>query len=416
MNTRFLIFGGILVAFMFLLDFFLARCIRTCQFQIGEVVLNRLMILHWTIPVVMSLFVLFRFVFFPPQERLQFYSSLFSFNGVFMILYMPKLIIAVFFGLESLIRGIAFLLSKLFSTHISFLQNFHPISIIGLILGLLAFITIAYGVLWGRFHYKITPQTIYHSAFPKSLNGLKVVQISDLHLGSFIGHTRQIERMVELVNEQEPDIIFFSGDLVNNFAEEVKDFLPALRRLHAPSGKYAVMGNHDYGGYYNWKSKEDKEKNERAIRETYTRIGFQLLNNEHDLIENGRDSLAVIGVENWGKPPFPQYGDLKKAMEGLEDHKFKILLSHDPSHWPRKVKDQSDIHLTLSGHTHAMQMGIILDGWQWSPAKYNYRYWGGMYRAGNQLLYVNKGTGYIGFPGRIGVRPEITVFEFFNKK
>ncbi|NOU60636.1 metallophosphoesterase [Marinifilum caeruleilacunae] len=281
----------------------------------------------------------------------------------------------------------------------------------GLILAAIPFASILYGVTKGKFNYRVMRERISFNNLPKAFKGLKIVQISDMHLGSFNKNFEKVEKAVELINEQEPDLIVFTGDLVNNFAEETDGWAPVLGKMKAKIGKYSILGNHDYGDYSYWRSEEDKAKNLAAIKHFHKQMGFRLLLNETETINIKGEEIALVGVENWGKPPFPQHGDLNKATEGKEHLPFKILLSHDPSHWDEEVIKNSDIDLTFAGHTHGMQFGIERAGIKWSPVQYKYPRWGGLYREGDQYLYVNRGFGYIGFPGRIGMPPEITVVE-----
>lgn len=280
----------------------------------------------------------------------------------------------------------------------------------GLILAAIPFASILYGVTKGKFNFRVMREKIRFPNLPASFKGLKIVQISDMHLGSFNKNFEKIEKAVELINEQEADLILFTGDLVNNFAEETDGWAPVLSKMKAKIGKYSVLGNHDYGDYSYWNSAEDKAKNLAAIKYFHKEMGFRLLLNETENISIKGENIALVGVENWGKPPFPQHGDLKKATKGLQQP-FKILMSHDPSHWDEEVIKTSDIDLTFAGHTHGMQFGIERAGIKWSPVQYKYPRWGGLYQEGKQYLYVNRGFGYIGFPGRIGMPPEITVVE-----
>lgn len=281
----------------------------------------------------------------------------------------------------------------------------------GLVLAAIPFASILYGVTRGKFNYRVIREKLRFEKLPESFRGLKIVQISDMHLGSFNRRFEPIEKAVELINEQEPDLIFFTGDLVNNFAEETEDWAPVLKKMKAKIGKYSILGNHDYGDYSEWESTEAKEKNLEAIKAFHQKIGFQLMLNENKSIRINNEEISLIGLENWGKPPFPQHGDLKKAMEGINPESFKLLMSHDPSHWDAQVLDKTDIDLTFSGHTHGMQFGIERAGIKWSPVQYKYPRWGGLYKESKQYLYVNRGFGYIGFPGRVGMPPEITVVE-----
>ncbi|QIA07806.1 metallophosphoesterase [Draconibacterium halophilum] len=281
----------------------------------------------------------------------------------------------------------------------------------GLVLAAVPFASILYGVTKGKFNYRVMRESLHFEKLPKSFRGLKIVQISDMHLGSFNKKFDQVAKAVELINEQEADILLFTGDLVNNFAEETEGWAPVLSQLKAKIGKYSVLGNHDYGDYSEWKSEAEKEKNLAAIKKFHQKIGFRLLLNETETISINNEEIALAGVENWGKPPFPQHGNLKEALKSTDDQSFKILMSHDPSHWDEEVIKTTDIDLTFSGHTHGMQFGIERAGIKWSPVQYKYPRWGGLYRENKQFLYVNRGFGYIGFPGRIGMPPEITVVE-----
>lgn len=281
----------------------------------------------------------------------------------------------------------------------------------GLFLAAIPFASILYGVTKGKFNYRVMREKISFPKLPKSFKGFKIVQISDMHLGSLNKNYEQVEKAINLINEQEPDVLLFTGDLVNNFAEETEGWAPILSKMKAKYGKYSVMGNHDYGDYSDWKSAEDKAKNLAAIKNFHQKIGFRLLLNETETISINNEEIALLGVENWGKPPFPQHGDLNKAYNKYKQYPFKLLMSHDPSHWDAEVLTNTDIDLTFSGHTHGMQFGIERAGVKWSPIQYKYPRWGGLYREGAQYLYVNRGFGYIGFPGRIGMPPEITVVE-----
>jgi predicted MPP superfamily phosphohydrolase len=221
---------------------------------------------------------------------------------------------------------------------------------------------------------------------------------------------------LETIQNLAPDLILFTGDLVNNTSDEFDKFIPYLKALSAPLGKFAILGNHDYGLYYKWESDEAKAQNEQRIRNHHDSIGFDLLENQNRTIEKNGAKINLLGVENWGRPPFPPKGNLDKAKEGIVDNTFNLLLSHDPHHWEDIVlNDSQHIHLTLSGHTHGMQMGIELPGWKWSPVSLRYKNWAGLYQEKGQYLYVNRGFGHIGFPGRVGIKPEITFLELKSK-
>ncbi len=281
----------------------------------------------------------------------------------------------------------------------------------GIITASAPFFSLLFGVIKGRFNFSKKYTKLSFPNLPQSFEGIKIVQISDLHLGSLNSNYQEMEEAVELINAENPDIIFFTGDLVNNFYEETIGWEKVFTKLNARLGKYSIMGNHDYGDYSKWPSDEAKAENLRGIMNAHQRLGFELLNNQSITIEYNSDKIAVSGVENWGHPPFPRYGDLDKAMEGIEDIPFKILMSHDPDHWDAEVLPKSDFDLTLAGHTHGMQFGFEYKGFQWSPAKYKFKRWAGLYQQGKQFLYVNRGLGYLGMPARVGMPPEITIIE-----
>ncbi|PIE48662.1 MAG: phosphohydrolase [Flavobacteriales bacterium] len=287
--------------------------------------------------------------------------------------------------------------------------------IIAVISGIFPFIVIVYAVLKAVYRFKIHRDEVPILGLPKALKDLKIVHISDLHLGSFNYRYKILDRAVGIINGLQPDIICFTGDLVNNYAWELKGWDKVLSKLEAKYGKYAVLGNHDYGDYSTWKRPKDKKDNLTSIHFFYKKIGFKLLLNESEILTIDNADIAVIGVENWGKPPFKQYGKLDKALKNVPAALPKILLSHDPTHWPSEVLNQTDINLTLAGHTHGMQMGFRYKSKKWSPIKYKYKHWAGLYKEGCQYLYVTRGLGWLGFPGRVGMRPEITLLNLKRK-
>lgn len=285
------------------------------------------------------------------------------------------------------------------------------VPIIGLLSGFLPFFVILYGIFKAVYRFKIYHETLYFQHLPKSFNGLKIVQISDIHLGSFNYKYSKLKEAVEKINLLKPDYIVITGDLVNNYAWELRGWDKIFGKLEAKNGKYAILGNHDYGDYSDWKSHKAKRLNFLAIQKFYKDIKFKLLLNEAEIISQQNEQIAIIGVENWGNPPFKQYGNLTKAISNLDAIPFKILLSHDPTHWTEEVIDKTDINLTLSGHTHGMQAAFRYKNFQWSPIKYKFKHWAGLYNHKEQFLYVNRGLGWLGFPARIGMRPEITLIE-----
>ena len=332
-----------------------------------------------------------------PQRKHLLITSLY---GLTVSSFIPKIIFVI-------IISILF-----FSNHIlSEKESLIAIPIIGLLGGFLPFFVIVYAIFKALYRFKIHHLSIETKAIPAASKGFRIVHISDLHLGSFNFRYHILDRAVTLINQLEPDFIFFTGDLVNNFAWELKGWATVMKKMEAKKGKFAVLGNHDYGDYSSWESPALKQGNFESIKYFYKKIDFKLLLNEGYRIPiNGYD-IGIIGVENWGMPPFKQYGDLKKATTNTNDLTFKILLSHDPTHWPEEVVDHTDITLTLSGHTHGMQAGFELKNKQWSPIKYKYKHWAGLHQEGEQFLNVNRGLGWLGFPGRLGMRPEITCID-----
>lgn len=269
----------------------------------------------------------------------------------------------------------------------------------------------AYGVISGAHDYRVKRITLKLPNLPKSFDGIKVGQVSDIHAGSFFNKIA-VKGGVELMMQEKPDVILFTGDLVNNESSEVKDYTEIFNKLRAPLGIFSVTGNHDYGNYKSWSSQEAKQKNFQDLLASHRHMGYDILMNEHRMLELGGEKIAILGIENWGMGRFPKYGKMNEAFAGTEEAPVKLLLSHDPSHWDAEVRTlYPDIDLMLAGHTHGFQFGIEIGGFKWSPSQYAYKQWAGLYTEGNQHLYVNRGFGYLGYPGRIGMPPELTIIE-----
>ncbi len=272
------------------------------------------------------------------------------------------------------------------------------------------------GFLYGitnRYNYRVRRLNLSLKGLPPGFRGMKLVQVSDIHSGSF-DNPEAVQKGLDMIRRENPDLIVFTGDLVNNISDEILPYKELFARLQAPLGVFSILGNHDYGDYHPWRNEEEKKKNLEKLIRIQKEMGWTLLRNEHRVIERNGDKMAILGVENWSeKPQFPRYGDLKKTWEGAKNLPFKMLLSHDPSHWGAEVlKRFPDIALTLSGHTHGMQFGVEIPGFRWSPAQLMYRRWAGLYQEGHQALYVNRGFGFLGYAGRLGIMPEITVIQF----
>jgi predicted MPP superfamily phosphohydrolase len=282
---------------------------------------------------------------------------------------------------------------------------------IGLALSAIPFVSFVHGITIGKYKYKVKRVKLSFQDLPAAFDGYKILQFSDMHSGSFDSLER-VQKGIEKMKAEAADLILFTGDMVNNLADEVKPFVPMLKELKAKDGKFSILGNHDYGDYVRWASKEAKIENVYKLIKYQHEAGFEMLLNESVEIRKGKESIKLLGVENWGKPPFPQHGDLKKALEHVSGKDFVVLMSHDPSHWDLEViQNKKKIHLTLSGHTHGMQIGFDIPGLKWSPVKYKYPRWSGLYEEMGRYLYVNNGFGFLGFPGRVGIYPEITLLE-----
>ena len=284
------------------------------------------------------------------------------------------------------------------------------ISALALGIAALPFGALLYGMFRGKYRYKVLEYVLTFEDLPEAFDGYKISQISDIHSGSF-DNAEKIAYGIDLINQQQSDVLFFTGDLVNNTASEMEPWMSAFSKLKAKDGVFSVLGNHDYGDYVSWTSPEAKEANLNRLKEIQQEMGFKLLLNEYKYIERNGEKIAIVGVENWGKGGFKKAGDLNKAIAEIKENDFKILLSHDPSHWEAEVIPHAQhFHLTLSGHTHGMQFGIEIPGWiKWSPVKWRYKQWAGIYKELGQYINVNRGFGFLGYPGRVGIWPEITV-------
>jgi len=289
----------------------------------------------------------------------------------------------------------------------------------GFFLASIPFLSLTYGVLRNAYRYKVFRKTVHLDDLPEALDGLRIIQISDIHSGSFT-FKEPVRNAVDLINREMADLVFFTGDLVNSRADEMDNFVDVFDKIEAKHGVYSVLGNHDYGDYHQWPSESDKKANLEKLKATHRQMGWNLLLNEHRQLAINGEKVAVLGVENYSAHPrFPKYGDLERAYQGSAEAGLKLLLSHDPSHWREQVLNGNfkDIAVTFSGHTHGMQFGVEIPGWfRWSPIKYVYKDWAGLYSTGQQHLYVNRGLGFLGYPGRVGILPEITVMELRRKE
>jgi predicted MPP superfamily phosphohydrolase len=338
--------------------------------------------------------------------------------GLLLLVYVPKIVMSIVLLGEDVFRmaagSVNYFIDK--SANTGFLPSRRKfVSQVGLGLAAIPFLSLIYGIFEGRYNYKVIKQAIYFPDLPDAFDGFTITQISDVHSGSF-DNSEKINYAIDLVNEQNSDMILFTGDIVNTHAKEMHPWIDTFNRIAKPKyGKYSVLGNHDYGEYVTWPTQVAKDENFDAIKNLYGQIGFTLLLNEHTFIEKDGDKIALVGVENWGHN-FKQAGDLKKASQHLTKEDFKILMSHDPSHWDHVVQhDEKNFHLTLSGHTHGMQFGIEIPGYiKWSLAQYVYKQWAGLYENAGRYVYVNRGFGFHAYPGRVGIMPEITVVKLIK--
>ena len=332
--------------------------------------------------------------------------------GLMLTVLIPKLIILIVMFGEDIYRWILKLISAILSGETKPLAGRRKfLSQLALGLAALPFASFIYGIIQGKYNYKVLKYQLSFKDLPDAFDGYTITQISDIHSGSFT-NKEKIQYGVDLINEQKSDLMLFTGDIVNNKADEMDDWIDVFSQLEAKEGKYAILGNHDYGDYMKWEKPEDKVNNFEAVKDIHKKIGFDLLLDEHRYLEKDGQKIALLGVENWGKG-FNQKGDLEKASKGVEKNDFKILMTHDPSHWEYQVKENDfNYQLTLSGHTHGLQMGIEIPGWfKWSPSKYVYKQWAGLYEEFGRYINVNRGFGYHAFPGRVGIWPEVTVIE-----
>jgi len=411
-------FWWIFLAILLILDWYVFQAIRTVT--AGLPVRGRLIwhAVYWSITAISILLVILLPYFFSKPGPHYARSILFALVAG---LFFAKLIASLFFLTDDLRRVLQWVGYQVLpknknvtSTDVLFSRSVF-LSWAGLVAGAGLFSALSYGIN-NRYRYQVRKLKLNFPTLPASFDGLKIVQLSDIHAGSFTDPLA-VERGIKMVMEQQPDLILFTGDLVNNLASEMDDYWPLFAQLKAPLGVFSITGNHDYADYVQWESLEQKRANFEKLKAVHAQMGWQLLMNQHVVITRNQSSIGIIGIENWSaKSRFPKYGNFKKAFAGAAEIPFSILLSHDPSHWRAEILEQyPTVALTLSGHTHGMQFGFEIPGLQWSPVQYVYNEWAGLYKHAKQALYVNRGFGFIGYPGRVGILPEITVIELFSK-
>jgi uncharacterized protein len=406
-------FLWIIFGIMLLLDIYIFQTVKYVLPTGSPKLRITVIIVYWLVAVIMlGLLISFAYLnseSWPRQLRTYILALL-------VAAFFSKIIASVFFAFDDIRRGATWLLVKLFRNPVNDLNEAKAgisrsafLSWLGLAFGGGLFSTFVYGFS-NKYNYTVRKINLDFDNLPSSFKGLRIVQISDVHSGSF-NNKEAVQRGIEKIMNEKPDLILFTGDLVNDRAVEMEKYADVFSQLSAPMGVYSVLGNHDYGDYFLWPSEQEKIANLEQLKKVHGNMGWRLLMNEHVVFEKGADRLALIGVENWSaKGNFPKYGRLSDAYAGTENIPFKLLMSHDPSHWDAEVKEKySDIDLMLAGHTHGMQFGVEIPGFRWSPVQYMYKQWAGLYEDGRQKLYINRGFGFIGYPGRVGILPEISV-------
>lgn len=410
-----IIFLGILAALFYLMDWYIFQGLRiliNIENQNTQVWIPRI---YWLLNILFYILLLTATVTF---DRIKGPQPLHKIAvNIFIALIIPKLIMVGIFCFEDIVR----LLQTSYNTFFNRgAEEFVParrafFSKLALGIAAIPLGAIIYGIVKGKYDYKVHRHTLFFPDLPDAFEGFKITQLSDIHAGSF-DNPEAVKRGVAMANAQQSDIVVFTGDLVNNVATEIEPYLEIFKALEAPSGKYAILGNHDYGDYRAWPTKADKLANINLLMQHHASMNFRLLLDEHVKIERNGQSINLIGVENWGHG-FAQYGNLQAAIKGIEKEEFNVLLSHDPTHWEKQVKiDNLHIHLTLSGHTHGAQMGVEIGKFKWSPIKFRYPKWAGLYEEAGKHLYINRGFGFLAFSGRVGILPEITVLELKKTK
>ena len=360
---------------------------------------------------------IYQFTFGEAQGRVLSRPKSYAF-GLLLTVLTFQLITIIFLFSEDIFRLLAGIYQKLSGNtkEFSLPERRRFLSVLGLGIAAIPFGALLYGMYKGKYNYKVLKYNLEFDDLPDGFDGYQITQISDVHSGSF-DNRKKVAYAVDLVNQQKSDVILFTGDMVNNKSEEMLPWAELFSTLEAKDGKFSILGNHDYGDYIAWETEELKQENLKTLKELQQNMGFDLLLNDNRYLRKGNDKIALIGVENWGRGGFKKAGDLKKAIANVHKDDFKILMSHDPSHWEDVVlHDEYHYHLTLSGHTHGMQFGIEIPGWvKWSPVKWRYKYWAGIYEELGQYINVNRGFGFLGYPGRVGIWPEISVITLRKK-
>lgn len=405
-----------MIGFLLLVDYYVFTGVRAIT---SEMEVRTRKIVHWIYwGISFSFFAWLGLIIIFANTHHGIPKSISVFIGAWVLIFVPKLLFAIFLLGEDAYR----LLRSLFAVGHNVIVNDNPmaystsrrkfISVIAAATAAIPFLGILHGISSGRYKYRVLRETIFSPDLPEAFDGFTITQLSDIHVGSFdIDSDRsEIQKAIAMANDQKSDLFVFTGDLVNNMADEMEPWKNEFAKLRAPYGQYSILGNHDYGDYIEWSSEQAKKQNMEHLYSIHEQLGFKLMRNENTVIEKDDQQISLIGVENWGTGGFIKMGDLDKALVDVQQDSFKILLSHDPSHFDNVVsKHNTHIHLTLSGHTHGGQFGVEIPGIKWSPVQYRYPHWAGLYDVNGRNIYVNRGFGFLAMPARVGIWPEVTV-------
>ena len=399
MKTNFIV----LLAVFFIIEIYVYQAIRNITTN------NYIRIGYWVFTLLAYGIILYWILTFNKASRD--HQQIQLMVSAMMIFVLPKLLSVIFLLIGDFTRFVEFGFKYFTAKENYFPERRKFISTTALAAaGIFSLLAID-GIIFGKYRHTVRKVKLRFKNLPENFKGYKIVQISDVHSGSFF-NPQKLQKAIDLINEQDADVVLFTGDMVNNYADEFKPFIPLFKSIKAKDGKFSILGNHDYGDYGAWNSREEKAQNIPTLKNYQAEAGFKLLRNENIALEKNGEKIYLLGVENWGIKPFPQYGDLDKALKGVPEDAIKVLMSHDPTHFDEVVKKhKTHVHLTLSGHTHGMQFGLDLKNIKWSPVKFKYKKWADLYESEGKYLYVNRGFGVIAYPGRVGINPEITVIE-----
>jgi predicted MPP superfamily phosphohydrolase len=399
MKTNFII----LLAVFFIIEIYVYQAIRNITTN------NYIRIGYWVFTLLAYGIILYWILTFNKASRD--HQQIQLMVSAMMIFVLPKLLSVIFLLIGDFTRFVEFGFKYFTAKENYFPERRKFISTTALAAaGIFSLLAID-GIIFGKYRHTVRKVKLRFKNLPENFKGYKIVQISDVHSGSFF-NPQKLQKAIDLINEQDADVVLFTGDMVNNYADEFKPFIPLFKSIKAKDGKFSILGNHDYGDYGAWNSREEKAQNIPTLKNYQAEAGFKMLRNENIALEKNGEKIYLLGVENWGIKPFPQYGDLDKALKGVPEDAIKVLMSHDPTHFDEVVKKhKTNVHLTLSGHTHGMQFGLDLKNIKWSPVKFKYKKWADLYESEGKYLYVNRGFGVIAYPGRVGINPEITVIE-----